>query len=154
MIGRIRSHYRRVLPALILGSIACVVAVSFWVAQQYLGPNTALLNALEHHNIPAAELALQQGADPNLKVEKCWPTHLVSDHLSFFYWKIRDPKNYGDEPLVFSETFRKDAAAVRLLLAHGARADVWSGGTNALRIAKNNGYKEIAELLEKAGARE
>lgn len=149
-----RHRYRRLLPAFILASIASVVIAAFWMAARYLGPDTALLNALERHNIPVAELALQQGADPNLKVEQCWPTHLLSDHVSFFYWKIRDPKNYGDEPILFLETLRQDAPAVRLLLKHGAKADIWCEGTNAYRIAKNNGYKEIAELLRKAGARD
>jgi hypothetical protein len=149
-----RLGYRRLLPAFILASIACVVIAAFWVAAQYLGPNTALLNALERHNIPAAELALRQGADPNLRVEGCWPTRLLSDHVSFFYWKVRDPKNNGDEPLILAETLRQDTAAVRLLLVHGAKADVWAGNTNALRIARSNGYKEIAGLLENAGARD
>ena len=46
-----RNRYRRLLPALILASIASVVVAAFWVAAQYLGPNTALLTALEHNNM-------------------------------------------------------------------------------------------------------
>jgi ankyrin repeat protein len=149
-----RNKCRRLLPALILASIATVVVGAFWVAGQYLGPNIALLNALERHNIPAAELALQHGADPNLMVERCWPTHLLSDHVSFFYHKVINPKEEGDWPLLFAETARQDAAAVRLLLEHGANPDARIFHTNALKIARNNGYKEIAGLLERAGASE
>ena len=149
-----RNRYRRLFPAFILTSIGFITVAAYWMASQYLGPNTALLNALEKHDMAAAELALRHGADPNLKVEGCWPTHLLSDHVSFFYWKVRNPRENGDWPLVLAETFRQDAAAVRLLLAHGANPDARTYGTNALKIAKNNGYKAVAELLENAGARE
>jgi hypothetical protein len=150
----IRSKQSRFLPLLAVGFLALLACAAFWVTARYLGPDTALLNALERRDMAAADLALKHGANPNLKVEQCWPTHLLSDHVSFFYWKVRDPRDYGDWPLLLAETFRQDAASVRLLLAHRANADARACGISAFKIAKINGYKEILGLLEKAGARE
>ena len=145
---------RHLLPAFSFAAIALIGAVALWVTSHYRTPDTLLLDALEHGDMVAAETALRHGANPNLKVLQYWPKYQLSDYLSLQYYKIREPREYGDISLVFAEVLRQDSQAVELLLAHGANPNVQGKGTTALQIAKNVSNQAIIEMLRKAGARD
>ena len=133
--------------------LAIVFVTPAWRVFQR-SPNDDLLRALRIGNMTAAERALVQGADANLKVEQCWPSQQLSDRLSFMQYKLTNPRDYYDVPLLLAATGRGDAATVRLLLIHGADANaVMPDGMTALKLAKNSHAIDIVAVLEKAGAR-
>src|SRR5437660_1185509 len=81
-----------------IGALGAAVALSAVFGQD---PDTRLLQALENGNMATAEAALRQGANPNHKVEQFWPSRQWSDRLSILYWKLRNPHDYGDIPILY-----------------------------------------------------
>ena len=87
-----------------------------------------LAAAATNGDIAAVKSLLARGASPNARSEGGWPAIICS---------------------------QDNAAIVKLLLEHGADINVRDEqGNTALKRAKNLGYKDVVELLTKAGARE
>jgi ankyrin repeat protein len=116
--------------------------------------DSSLLTALENKDLAAAAVQLRNGANPNVRVPQYWPSHQLSDRVSFLQYKLMNPKQYYDYPILLAEVLRRDETSVKVLLSHGADPNTkMPDGITALKIARNSGATGIVELLQQSGAK-
>jgi len=63
-------------------------------------------------------------------------------------------QNYYGHTALMEAADNGNLEEVRFLLDKGADVTTWAHGRTALKIARNKGYKEIAEILRAHGAKD
>jgi ankyrin repeat protein len=127
------------------------------------GPHTELMRAALEGNLPALELMLNGGNDPNAR-DKNGRTALmfavINMHSSSTKLLIKHGAdvnavaNDGSTPIMIAAS-SGDTESVRELLKWGASLDAqqhWTGET-ALTLADKKGYRDIVDLLIGAEAK-
>jgi len=128
--------------------------------QRESGPHTELMRAALEGNLPALELMLNGGDNPNAR-DKNGRTALmfavINMHSSStkllikFGADINAVANDGSSPIMLAAS-SGDTESVRELLKQGAKLDGkqrWTGET-ALTLANKKGYRDIVDLLTAA----